>query len=226
MEILTALWKFSRHGMWIAAGGLAVLMIGGCSTNSGMSTADDATLQDSSNTAREGGRQPLTGFSKSPSEESVSGSGPLDGRKDAAKESQAAAERRAREAGLAQQNTGMQLFDIYFPFDRWGIVEEERKSLVASAEYLKAHPKARLVVEGYCDERGTGEYNLVLGEKRAKEARQFLLDLGVKNKVSVKSYGKERGVCTERTESCYRQNRRAHLTVPEEPKAGAARKEP
>jgi len=217
MEILTALWKFNRHGMWIAIGGLALLMMGGCSTKSGVSTAEDATLQDSANTARDAGRQPLTGFSKTPLEESVSGSMPLVGRKDAAREAESAAERRAREAGLAQQNAGMQLFDIYFPFDRWGIIEEERKSLVASADYLKAHPKARLVVEGYCDERGTGEYNLVLGEKRAKEARQFLMDLGVKNKVSVKSYGKERGVCTERSEGCYRQNRRAHLMVPEEP---------
>lgn len=215
MEILTALCKFNRHGRWIAIGGLSVLLMGGCSTKSGVSTAEDATVEDSANTAQDAGRQPLTGFSKTPLQESVSGSMPFGGGKDAAREAESAAERRAREAGLAQHNAGMQLFDIYFPFDRWGIVEEERKSLVASADYLKAHPKARLVVEGYCDERGTGEYNLVLGEKRAKEARQFLVDLGVKNKVSVKSYGKERGVCTERSEACYRQNRRAHLYVPE-----------
>jgi peptidoglycan-associated lipoprotein len=112
---------------------------------------------------------------------------------------------------------GVEIFDIYFPVDRWGLVEEERKSLVASAAFLKKHPKATLLIEGYCDERGSTEYNLMLGDKRARETREFLKDLGVRNPVAIKSYGKERPICADRAESCYWQNRRAHRRMQAEP---------
>ena len=73
--------------------------------------------------------------------------------------------------------------------------------------------KVKLLIEGHCDERGSREYNLVLGEKRAKETERFLLGLGIQNHVAVTSYGKERPVCTEHDESCYWKNRRAHLVL-------------
>jgi peptidoglycan-associated lipoprotein len=71
-----------------------------------------------------------------------------------------------------------------------------------------------LKVEGHCDERGTSAYNLVLGEKRAKSARNYMVELGVAPKqLSVVSYGKERPICAEHAESCYSQNRRAHVAI-------------
>ena len=181
----------------LTVGGLALFLFAGCSTlGSGSETrgADQNSAE-----------QPLTGFSKNPVDESVAG-----GPSSALKQDEAA-------AGSKKARTGVELSDIYFPFDRWALMEEERKSLAASADFLKGHPRAHLLIEGYCDERGSRDYNLVLGEKRAKETRQFLMDLGVHNAVSIKSYGKERPVCAESAESCYWQNRRAHLMMRTEP---------
>ena len=98
-------------------------------------------------------------------------------------------------------------------FDRWALSQEGKKYLVEDAETLKQHPEAKLVIEGYCDERGSREYNLVLGDKRAQEAMHYLASLGIKNPVKVISYGKERQVCAEHDESCYWKNRRAHMVV-------------
>ena len=180
----------SGRGLGIAVCALALLVLVGCSTKSGMSAADGSDGQ---------GRSPLTGFSKNPADEHVSGGLPGMGMGGAS-------------SGQGRKG-GVEVVDVYFPFDRWGLLEEETKSLVAGAEFLKKHPSARLLIEGYCDERGTGEYNLVLGEKRAREARQFLMDLGITNSVAIKSYGKERSVCNEHAESCYWRNRRAHLMI-------------
>jgi peptidoglycan-associated lipoprotein len=115
----------------------------------------------------------------------------------------------------ARENRRQELADIYFAFDKWVLSSEGKKNLSESAAFLKQNPDAKLVIEGYCDERGSREYNLILGEKRAKETRKFLADLGIQNPVSVTSYGKERQVCTERDESCYWKNRRAHLLIEE-----------
>lgn len=115
--------------------------------------------------------------------------------------------RKAREAAQKQ------LADIYFAFDKWALTDEGKKNLTQSAEALKQAPTVKLIIEGHCDERGSREYNLVLGEKRAKEAQRFLAGLGITNQVSVTSYGKERQVCTEHDESCYWKNRRAHLAL-------------
>ena len=182
----------------LTVGGLALFLFAGCSMfSSGSETrgADQNSLE----------QQPLTGFSKNPVDESVAG-----GPSSALKQDEAA-------AGRKKAGKGVELSDIYFSFDRWALLEEERKSLAASADFLKGHPRAHLLIEGYCDERGSRDYNLVLGEKRAKETRQFLMDLGIHNAVSIKSYGKERPVCAESAESCYWQNRRAHLMMRTEP---------
>lgn len=119
------------------------------------------------------------------------------------------AARKAREAAQKQ------LADIYFAFDKWALSTEGKKNLAQSAEVLKQSPSAKLLIEGHCDERGSREYNLVLGEKRAQETRRYLEALGIKNPVTITSFGKERPVCTEHTESCYWKNRRAHLVVEE-----------
>jgi peptidoglycan-associated lipoprotein len=106
------------------------------------------------------------------------------------------------------------LRDVFFAYDSWTISEEGRQALSRDAEWMKSTPSALVKVEGHCDERGTVAYNLVLGEKRAKAARNYLVELGVSaNRLSVVSYGKERPSCNEHSESCYQQNRRGHLAL-------------
>jgi len=119
-------------------------------------------------------------------------------------------EMRAEQAASAAAN----LHDVFFGYDSWTISEEGRQALSQNAEWMRVNPRALVKVEGHCDERGTSAYNLVLGEKRAKAVRNYLVELGVSaNRLSVVSYGKERPFCNERAESCYQQNRRGHLVV-------------
>jgi peptidoglycan-associated lipoprotein len=190
----------------VALVGFTILLTMGCSLMNGMLGRDSQDAQDQMDPFA---RQPLTGFSKNSLEERVPDIFRLFGKKEADDSMTEAARHHAR----LRAEKGWEYVDIYFAFDRWGLPDEEQKSLTASADFLREHPKSRLVIEGYCDERGSGDYNLVLGEKRAREARQFLSDLGVKNAVSIVSYGKERPVCTDHAESCYWQNRRAHLMI-------------
>jgi peptidoglycan-associated lipoprotein len=147
---------------------------------------------------------PLQRFSRAPAEEVVKAPAPPQMAKADPSEFQV---RRAREA--APRGLG----DVYFEFDRWGLSPEGKKNLDQNVEILKQNPGARVLIEGHCDERGSVEYNLVLGEKRAQEVRRHLLTLGITNPVGVTSYGKERPVCTDPDESCYWKNRRAHLVL-------------
>ena len=106
------------------------------------------------------------------------------------------------------------LRDVFFTYDSFSITDEGRHALSGDAEWARSNPNAQLKIEGHCDERGTSAYNLVLGEKRAKAVRNYLVELGVApTHLSVVSYGKERPFCTEHAESCYSQNRRGHLVV-------------
>lgn len=119
-------------------------------------------------------------------------------------------EMRAEQAASAAAG----LRDVFFGYDSWTITEDGRQALSVNAEWMKANKGALVKVEGHCDERGTAAYNLVLGEKRAKAVRNYLVELGVSpNRLSVVSYGKERPFCNEHEESCYQQNRRGHLVV-------------
>ena len=106
------------------------------------------------------------------------------------------------------------LKDIHFEFDKYDIRPEAAKILDANATWLKANPRNLLLIEGHCDERGTAEYNLALGERRAKSTMNFLVGQGVAaSRITVISYGKERPLCTEKTETCWAMNRRAHHLV-------------
>jgi Outer membrane protein and related peptidoglycan-associated (lipo)proteins len=106
------------------------------------------------------------------------------------------------------------LRDVFFGYDSWTISEEGRQSLMQDAQWIKGNSGALVKIEGHCDERGTLAYNLVLGEKRAKAVRNYLVELGIgANRLAVVSYGKERPFCNERNESCYQQNRRGHVVV-------------
>ena len=98
---------------------------------------------------------------------------------------------------------------VYFAFDSSTIRPGDAKTLDASAAWLKAHPDQLTLIEGHCDERGTNEYNLALGERRAKAAMGYLVSRGVEaDRITIISYGKERPVCTEHDEACWSKNRR------------------
>ena len=106
------------------------------------------------------------------------------------------------------------LKDVYFDFDKYDVRPDAARILDANATWLKANPGNLVLIEGHCDERGTAEYNLALGERRAKSTMNYLVGQGVAaSRVTVISYGKERPLCTEKTEACWAMNRRAHHLV-------------
>lgn len=105
------------------------------------------------------------------------------------------------------------LKDVLFDFDKYNVRHDARPVLDAIASYLKNKRKS-IVIEGHCDDRGTNEYNLALGERRAKSVRDYLSSLGVSQAgMSFITYGEEKPLCTEQNESCWQKNRRAHFVV-------------
>jgi peptidoglycan-associated lipoprotein len=111
--------------------------------------------------------------------------------------------------------TVAELSDIYFDFDQYAIRGEARSVLEANAGFLKSQPNGDILIEGHCDERGTGAYNLVLGERRAQAAKQYLHELGVPlSQIQIISYGNESPFCGEHSEACWQSNRRAHFRRP------------
>jgi peptidoglycan-associated lipoprotein len=104
--------------------------------------------------------------------------------------------------------------DVYFDFDRSELRPEATEQLARNADWLRGNPGYVATIEGHCDERGTNEYNLALGERRANAAKSYLVSLGIDGgRLTTISYGEERPVCTESTESCWQRNRRAHFVV-------------
>lgn len=104
--------------------------------------------------------------------------------------------------------------DIYFDFDKSAIRPDAAKLLQSNAEWLKANTGQVVLIEGHCDERGTPEYNVALGDRRAKATRDFLVAQGVAGaRISLISYGEERPQCRESNEGCWSRNRRAHFVV-------------
>ena len=113
--------------------------------------------------------------------------------------------------GCAQQKpvTTKGLQRIHFDFDRYNVKSEYVPAMQANAGWLKSHPSTKVVIEGHCDNRGTQEYNIGLGDRRARSGKSYLVNLGVDpSRVSTISYGEERPLCTQNTESCWWQNRR------------------
>lgn len=108
--------------------------------------------------------------------------------------------------------------DAFFDYDKYDIREDARSVLTRNSDALKSifakHTSAVVMVEGHCDERGSAEYNLALGDRRATAAKEFLVQLGVSgDKLRTISYGKERPQCTDANESCWQRNRRAHFAA-------------
>jgi peptidoglycan-associated lipoprotein len=106
------------------------------------------------------------------------------------------------------------LRDVYFDFDRYDVRNGDKGTLDENAKWLQSNQSALLLIEGHADERGTNEYNLALGERRAKATRDYLVSVGIDaGRITVISYGEERPVCTEKTDACWAKNRRAHFLV-------------
>jgi peptidoglycan-associated lipoprotein len=102
--------------------------------------------------------------------------------------------------------------DAYFDYDKADIRPDARVALSTTADFLKKYPSIKVIIEGHCDERGSTEYNLGLGDRRANAVKQYLVSLGVSaDRLSTVSFGKEKPFCTEHNEACWQQNRRGHF---------------
>ena len=190
----------------VAAMGLALMVSQGCSMKSLQS--DGETGAGSAQKGGSGGG--LSGFSQNPSEERLGKGG------DIASLSSSGMSARQRSEITKEEKAAIEagLQDVFFGYDQWSLTEAGMGALNLDAQWLKAHPGAVMKVEGHCDERGTADYNVVLGDKRAKAARSYLVESGVGPKqVAIVSYGKARPFCTDPTESCYQQNRRGHVLL-------------
>jgi peptidoglycan-associated lipoprotein len=103
---------------------------------------------------------------------------------------------------------------VHFDYDKYAILDVDKATLQRQATWLARYPSVRVNIEGNCDERGTREYNLALGARRANAVKEYLVSLGVAaSRVETISYGKERPICSESTESCWAQNRRGVTTI-------------
>ncbi len=193
--------------------GLILLSSQGCNTKWLQSDGEGRAGGGSSklpNMSGEGRSSELSGFSRNPSEERLA----QGGYSTALNPSGLSARQRAEltKDEMAAVEAGLQ--DVFFGYDQWTLSDAGTEALNQDAAYLKDHPGVLLKIEGHCDERGTADYNIVLGDKRAKAARNYLAEVGVNPKqVAIVSYGKERPFCFERAESCYQQNRRGHMLL-------------
>jgi peptidoglycan-associated lipoprotein len=103
---------------------------------------------------------------------------------------------------------------VHFEYNRSDVTDEDKGILQRQSTWLQRYPQVRLTIEGHCDERGTREYNIGLGARRANAVKEYLVSLGISSgRVDTVSYGKERPICTESTEDCWAQNRRGVSTV-------------
>jgi peptidoglycan-associated lipoprotein len=114
----------------------------------------------------------------------------------------------------AEEDFKANVQDIFFDYDKYDVRGDAQTTLSHDAAYLLSHTNAKILIGGYCDERGSNEYNLALGQNRANSARKALVDAGVAaSRIRVISYGKEKPFCTESTEACWQKNRRAGFTL-------------
>jgi peptidoglycan-associated lipoprotein len=104
--------------------------------------------------------------------------------------------------------------DILFDYDKYNINDEYKPVLQSISSWMMKNSSAKLLIEGHCDERGTNEYNLALGDRRAKATKDFLRSLGVSSaRMDIISYGEEKPLCSDQNEGCWSKNRRAHFVI-------------
>jgi peptidoglycan-associated lipoprotein len=143
----------------------------------------------------------------------------------AAQEAAAAREAKLAQKGEAQREEAatmaeearMRAFveeNIHFDFDKYDLKPKAMMILDEKATYLREHPEVRVLIEGHCDDRGTNEYNLALGDRRANSAKNYLVRSGVaESRITTISYGEEQPLCMEQTESCWWRNRRDQFQI-------------
>ena len=201
----------------VAAMGLVLLVGQGCSMKwlqsdgeTGAGSAQDGTNPNFPGMSKGSSGKGLSGFSQNPSEERVGKGGDIASLSSSGMSARQRAEITKEEKAAIE--AGLQ--DVFFGYDQWTLSDAGMEALNSDAQWLKDHPGAVMKVEGHCDERGTADYNIVLGDKRAKAARSYLIESGVGPKqVAIVSYGKARPFCTDPAESCYQQNRRGHVLL-------------
>jgi len=126
-------------------------------------------------------------------------------------------ERQREEAAMMAEEARRRAFEgehIHFAFDKYVLTPKAMMILDEKAAYLREHPEARVLIEGHCDERGSNEYNLALGDRRANSAKNYLVKSGVaENRLTTISYGEEQPLCMQHNESCWWKNRRAQFQI-------------
>jgi len=201
----------------VAAMGLVLLVGQGCSMKwmqsdgeTGAGSAQNGANPNFPAMSKGGSGGGLSGFSQNPSEERLGKGGDIASLSSSGMSARQRAEITKEEKAAIE--AGLQ--DVFFGYDQWMLSDTGMEALNGDAQWLKDHPGAVMKVEGHCDERGTADYNVVLGDKRAKAARSYLIESGVAPKqVAIVSYGKARPFCTDPAESCYQQNRRGHVLL-------------
>lgn len=120
----------------------------------------------------------------------------------------------APEAVTRSERSIIEFKDVLFNYDKYDIRPEGRAVLDAVTPWLKKNNSVKILIEGHCDERGTNEYNLALGEKRAKAAKNYLISKGINSKrIRTITYGEEKPTCLAHNENCWQRNRRAHFVI-------------
>jgi peptidoglycan-associated lipoprotein len=120
----------------------------------------------------------------------------------------------SKDPRLQSYHATAELKDIHFNFDQYDLDRNSKKVLEENATYLKSHPDMRVEIQGHCDERGTNNYNIALGERRAQSTKNYLVTQGVdSSQVNIISFGEEKPFCSDSNENCWYQNRRAHFMV-------------
>lgn len=177
--------------------GVVSLWIGGCAPSSANKPA--ATSSTSASGSRGGGTQRPGEGARGTTRESNVPPGSLDA---------------LRQGKSTATPSASPLKDIFFEFDRYDLKPGARSTLRENAGWLKNNPSVRIEIEGHCDERGTNEYNLALGAKRAQSAKDYLVTLGIPaERLSTISYGEEIPVCKEHNEDCWRRNRHDRFVI-------------
>lgn len=126
-------------------------------------------------------------------------------------ESVESAKKDGRDAMTGEVKEGL-FSDIHFDFDKYDVRDEDKAVLKSVSSYMIKNGAAKLMIEGHCDERGTNEYNLALGDRRAKAVKDYIVSLGVSSsRMDTISYGEEKPLCPDQTEECWAKNRRAHF---------------
>lgn len=133
------------------------------------------------------------------------------------REARAREERQREEAAMMAEEARRRAFEsehINFDFDKYVLLPKAMMILDEKAAYLREHPEVRVLIEGHCDERGSNEYNLALGDRRANSAKNYLIKSGVaESRITTISYGEEQPLCMDHAESCWWKNRRAQFQL-------------